>query len=59
MKLKGGTEIYYVTLWNRYQWHYIRYPHNWLKWESYHTGWMITILGFHIWIFPPETWRDA
>lgn len=54
-----------VNLWNRYQWRFIRYPHNWLRlrkqvdvandrmrWRL----WTLTIAGF-TWFF--DDVRDA
>jgi hypothetical protein len=44
----------HVSLWNRDQWAYIRFPHNWLRWKfesecpEYPVMWL-TVLGFTCW----------
>ena len=58
MRLLGGTTIKCLSLWNRDQWRFIRHRCNWFKFGSDHSCWMLTLVGFHFWIYPPVGWRS-
>lgn len=55
MKLPNGTNVHIISLWNRDQWKYMRYPHNWFSYKNERVWRVLTVFGFSVFLCPEHS----